>query len=185
MSRTKKDRPHWVRVNDPKSSRYASHHHMVTCREKIDEEPIYRRALDKDGWHWHDEVIGQRPIYRLWQEEVPCTLDRPVEAPSSWRQRPKTLTDDEFNEHRRNDKHCNYWLNYDGDYVSGKFFKRLTHSAERGKVRVQLHNAVRDNGRWIDYPFLDEDAQEIWYEDWEDVDIHNDSKYASRGWWDW
>lgn len=173
MSRTLKDRPYWVRVNDPKSSRRASHQHHVTCREKIGEEPVYRQKLDKDGWHWHDELIYKRPVYRLWTEEIPCTLSRPEKSPSSWRMKHRTRTDEEFNNKVLNDKHCNYWLMHDGDYVSGKDFKRLTHSAERGKIRTQLHNAVRDYGAyWED-------------DDWDDIDIHNDSKYASRGWWDW
>lgn len=183
MSRTKKDRPYWVRVNDPKSERYESHTHTVYCREKTGEEPIYRRKLSKDNWHWEDELIYMRPIYRIWPEEVPCTLDRHEQPPSQWRTRPKTRTDAEHNERQLTGKHCNYWLRYDKDYVSGKFYKRLTNGAERSKIRTQLHNAVRDNGRWVDYPLLED--QETWYEDWEDVDIVNDSKYASRGWYDW
>lgn len=183
MSRTKKDRPYWVRVNDPSSNRYARHDHMARCREKTGEEPIYRRALDKDGWHWNDEIIHMRPLYRIWVEEVPCTLDKPEMPPSVWRTRSHTHTDEEFNNKARTEKNCHFWIQNDGDYVSGKFFKRLTHSAERGKVRVQLHNAVRDNGRWVDYPLLED--QDDWYENWEEVDVHNDSKYSSRGWWDW
>lgn len=190
MSRTLKDRPYWVRVNDPKSSRRQSHDHMVTCREKIGEEPVYRQKLDKDGWHWRDELVYMRPVYRLWREAVPCTLEKPEEAPSTWRRSyRKTRTDEEFNDKVRNDKHCHYWLNYDGDYVSGKEFKRLTHSAERSKVRTQLHNAIRDKGRWVEDTFWDDyyDRDTPWPDDidWDEVDIHNDSKYASRGWWDW
>lgn len=183
MSRTKKDRPYWVRVNDDNSPRYARHEHFVTCREKVGEEPVYRRALDKDGWHWKEELIYMRPVYRLWQEEVPCTIDRSEKAPSEWRHRPKVRTDAEFNERARNGKHCHYWLTVDGDYVSGKEYKRLTNGAERSKIRTQLHNAVRDNGRWVDYFLLDD--EETWFDAWDDVDIHNDSKYASRGWYDW
>ena len=193
MSRTLKDRPYWVRVNDPKSSRRNSHKHHVMCREKVGEEPVYRRVPDKDGWHWHDELLYMRPIYRLWTEEVPCTIDMPEGSPSSWRTVKRYRTDEEFNNHQRTKKNCYRSLTFDGDYVSGKDFKRLTHSAERSKVRTQLHNAVRDNGSWVEDTFwlkyFDEDEMPEYpwpeYIDWEDVDIHNDSKYASRGWWDW
>lgn len=172
MSRTMKDRPYWVRANDPKSPRRASHKHMITCHEKVGEEPVYRNALDKDGWHWKPEVWYTRPLFKRWTERVPCTLNVPEKTPSSWRHRTRRI-DESYNDKLRKDKHCNYWLIHDGDYVSGKAYKRLTHSAERGKVRTQLHNALRDFGSY-------------WEEgDWEEVDIHNDSKYASRGWWDW
>lgn len=183
MSRTKKDRPHWVRVNDPKSSRYANHDHMVRCREKVGEEPVYREKLSKDNWHWEKELVYMRPVYHFWVEEVPCTIDRAEPIPSAWRTRSMSRTDEEFNAHQRNGKHCHYWLNFDGDYVSGKDFKKLTHGAERSKIRTQLHNAVRDNGRWVDYFLLDD--EENWFDAWDEVDVHNDSKYASRGWWDW
>ncbi len=173
MSRTLKDRPYWVRVNDPSSSRRASHTHMITCHEKIGEEPVYREVPDKDGWHWRKEVSYMRPLFRRWVETVPCTLNLPERRSSnSWRMAPRKLGE-ERNEYMRNDKHCNYWLTHDGDYVSGKAFKRLTHSAERSKIRQQLQTALTTHNYWWD------DG------DWNDVDIHNDSKYASRGWWDW
>jgi hypothetical protein len=49
----------------------------------------------------------------------------------------------------------------------------LTHGAERSKIRQQLQVALNTHSHWWD------DGE------WDDVDIHNDSKYASRGWWDW
>lgn len=172
MSRTLKDRPYWVRVNDPRSSRYASHDHRVTCREQIGEEPVYRERPDKDGYHWHKELSYLRPLYRLWSETIPCTLDEPEKPPTTWRWHgPRTMTDEQFNERVRSRKNCNYHLTFDGDYRSGKDFKRLTHGAERSKIRQQLQTAMTTHN--------------CWWADWEDVDIHNDSKYASRGWWDY
>ena len=173
MSRTRKDRPYWVRVNDPNSSRRASHGHMITCHEKIGEEPVYRSVPSKDGWHWREEVSYNRPLFRRWTEPVPCTLDVPERRSSnSWRMAPRRLGE-ERNEYLRNDKHCNYWLNYDGDYVSGKSWKHLTNSAVRGKVKEQLNAAVKSYGSYW------EDG------DWDEVDVFVDSKHAGNGWYDW
>ncbi len=171
MSRTRKDRPYWVRVNDPGNvPRRESHQHIIVRREKIGEE-----VVTKTGWNhkldrWEDNVPWYtKNLYRKWVEEIPCTIDVPEAPPSTWRST-KLWNDNHWDP---NAKHCNYWLRWDGDYRSGKNFKRLTHSAERGKIKTQLHNAVRDFGSY-------------WEEDdWDEIDIHNDSKYASRGWWDW
>lgn len=170
MSRTLKDRPHWVRRNDPKTEKYASHDHKVVLREKVGEEPVVRRRLSKDGWHWEDEVWYTRPLFKRWVEHVPCTLHVPETGPSKWRYRhPRTLSNEEV----LNDKHCYWNLEYYPGGPSGKEYKRLTNSAIRSKVRTQLHNAVRDYGQdW------DED-------DWYDIDINDGGKYLSRGWWDW
>lgn len=169
MSRTLKDRPHWVRRNDPSTEKYARHDHLITCREKIGEEPVMRRVPSKDGWHWEDEVWYTRPIFKRWTEKIPCTLDVPEEGPSSWWGKRRNRSNDEL----RAEKNCYWNLEYYPGGPSGKPFKHLTHSAERSKIRTQLHNAVRDFGQdWEDG-------------DWDEVDIHNDSKYASRGWWDW
>lgn len=163
LSRTLKDRPHWVRRNDPKTEKYASHDHKVVCREKIGEEPITRRVPSKDGWHWYDEVWYTRPLFKRWVEHVPCTLDVLETGPSAWRsRRPRVQT----NEEKLADKHCYWNLEYYPGGPSGKVYKRLTHGAERSKIRQQLQLALNSG-------------------DWDDVDIYNDSKYASRGWWDW
>ncbi|WPH59015.1 hypothetical protein SEA_LUCKYSOCKE_45 [Streptomyces phage LuckySocke] len=169
MSRTYKDRPHWVRRNDPTTEKYASHDHLITCREKVGEEPVMRRALSKDGWHWEDEVWYTRPLFKRWTEKVPCTLHVPEEGPSNhWRK-----TYNRTNEEKRNNKNCFFNLEYYPGGPSGKVFKRLTHGAERSKIRQQLQVALNTHSHWWD------DGE------WDDVDIHNDSKYASRGWWDW
>lgn len=169
MSRTLKDRPHWVRRNDPTTEKYASHDHKIVCREKIGEEPIMRRVPSKDGWHWYDEVWYTRPLFRRWVESVPCTLDIPETGPSSWWGKHRNSS----NEDKRQGKHCYWNLEYYPGGPSGKEYKRLTNSAIRSKVRTQLHNAVRDYGHDWDE------------EDWYEVDIHDGGKYVSRGWWDW
>jgi hypothetical protein len=190
LSRTLKDRPHWVRRNDPTVEKFAKHDHKVVLREKIGEEPVMRRAYDRDGWHSHDEVEYYRPLFKRWVETVPCTIDVPEEGTSSWRfRRPRSLTNDEL----RNEKNCYWNLEYYPGGPSGKPYKRLTHGAERSKVHTQLHNAVRDNGRWVEdlfwLKYLDEDEMPDYpwpeYIRWEEVDVKDDSKYASRGWWDW
>ncbi len=164
MSRTHKDRPHWVRRNDPKTDKYATHDHKVVCREQIGEEEVMRLVYDRDGWHTHKEVWYTRPLFKRWVETVPCTLDVPENGPSSWRyRRPRTQT----NEEKLADKHCYWNLEYYPGGPSGKEYKKLTNSALRSKVRTQLHMArVNDL-------------------DWDEVDINDGGKYASRGWWDW
>lgn len=170
MSRTRKDRPYWVMKNDPEMDRYARHDHLVTLREQVGEEPVYRNVLDKDGWHWKEEVLYMRPIFRTWTETVDCTLDIPEEPVSIWRR--KTLKG-KTNEDRLAEKNCFHWLEYYPNTRSSKDFKQLTNGAVRSKVRQQLHSAVRDYGTyWED-------------DDWYDVDVFVDSKHASNGWWDW
>lgn len=164
MSRTLKDRPHWVRRNDPKTDKYAKHDHKVILREKVGEEPVMRRAYDRDGWHSHDEVWYYRPLFKRWIETIPCTLDVPENGPSSWRwRRPRNLTNDEL----RNEKNCHWNLEYYPGGPSGKEYKRLTNGAIRSKVRTQLHLALVNDL------------------DWDEVDINDGGKYLSRGWWDW
>lgn len=164
MSRTLKDRPHWVRRNDPKTDKYAMHDHKVVLREKVGEEPVMRRAYDKDGWHSHEEVWYTRPLFKRWVENTPCTLDMLEKGPSSWRfRRPRSLTNDELLE----EKNCYWNLEYYPGGPSGKEYKKLTNSALRSKVRTQLHMALVNDL------------------DWDEVDINDGGKYASRGWWDW
>lgn len=155
MSRTRKDRPYWVLKNDPGMARFARHDHLVTIREKVGEEPVYRSALDKDGWHWHDEFLYMRPLYGRYVEQVDCDLDVPEISGYSW----------------RHAKNCHYWLEYYPNVKSHKEYKRLTNGAKRSKVRQVLHSAIRDNGNCTE--------EEYW-----DVDTHTDSKYDSCYWWD-
>ena len=172
MSRTRKDRPYWVRANDPTSARRASHKHLITCIEKIGEEVVTRNGWNFKLDRWENDVPWYtRGIYRRWTEQVPCTLDIPEKTPSTWRWHGNSRPYD--NDRERNDKHCNYWLQYDGDYRSGKDWKHLTNSAVRGKVKEQLNAAVRDYGSYW------EDG------DWDDVDVFVDSKHAGNGWYDW
>jgi hypothetical protein len=165
------------------------HDHKIVCREQIGEEPVMRNVPDKDGWHWKEELHYMRPVYRRWVETVPCTLDMPESGPSEW----WGARRNESNEDKRTKKHCYWHLEYYPGGPSGKPYKRLTHSAERSKVHTQLHNAIRDNGRWVEdlfwLKYLDEDEMPDYpwpeYIEWEEVDVKDDSKYASRGWWDW
>lgn len=169
MSRTRKDRPYWVLKNDPSMERYASHDHLVLQTEWIGEEPVYRRALSKDGWHWEDKLYYTRQLYKRWYVAVDCTLDIPEGTPSTWRLNyPRVIT----NEDRLADKHCYWNLEYYPNVKSHKDFKKLTNGAVRSKVKQKLHTAVRDYGRYW------EDG------DWEDIDVFEDSKYNSSQWWD-
>lgn len=188
MSRTRKDRPYWVMKNDPTAERYARHDHLVTLREQIGEEPVYRNVPDKDGWHWKEEVLYMRPIFRTWTETVDCTIDTPEEPVSVWRRKTYART----NEERLAEKNCFHWLEYYPNTRSNKDYKRLTNGAARSKVKQQLHSAVRDYGSWVEYPawqwysddYYDQEFPWPEYIDWEDVDVFVDSKHLSRGWWD-
>jgi hypothetical protein len=152
MSRTTKDRPYWVKVNDPTSPRYPTHKHLAVQNEKVGEELIERGSI---SW--------THGLYKYWYEPVPCTLEIPEENPSSWRFRTPRKVD---NAAELLDKHCHYQLDYDTDYVSGKTYKRLTNRAVRGKVRQQLHTAL------------------ISSLDWDEIDIHSNSKCDWDYWWD-
>jgi len=167
MSRTHKDRPYWVLKNDPEMARYATHSHLVTLSELVDEEPVYRNVPDKDGWHWHEEVWYTRKIYKHWTVPVDCTLDIPEEDGRVWRKRAVT------NDERLAQKNCYWWLEYYPNTRSSKDYKRLTNGTVRSKVRQQLNKAVRDLGAYW------EDG------DWDDIDVFVDSKYVGNGWWDW
>lgn len=169
MSRTRKDRPYWVLKNDPKMARYATHDHLVTLSEVVGEEPVYRTMPTKDGWHWQEVLWYTRKLYKHTRVEVDCTLDVPEGGPSKYWGKARTKT----NEERLAQKNCYWWLEYYPNVKSSKEYKRLTNGATRSKVRQQLHSAVRDLGTyWED-------------DDWYDVDIFEDSKHLSRGWWDW
>lgn len=164
MSRTRKDRPYWVMKNDPTVERYASHNHLALQTELMGEEPVYHNK-----WGTGEQLWYTRRLYKRWYEHVDCTLDIPEGTPSTWRLRsPRTMT----NEDRLADKNCYWNLEYYPNIRSSKDFKRLTNGAVRSKVRQQLHNAVRDYGRYW------EDG------DWEDIDVFEDSKYTSSHWWD-
>lgn len=162
MSRTRKDRPYWVLKNDPSMDRYATHDHIVVLREQIGEEPVYRKALDKDGWHWKDELWYMKKLYSHTAVNVDCTLDMPEEDGRVYRKRATT------NEERLAQKNCYWWLEYYPNVKSSKDYKRLTNGAVRSKVRQQLNKAVRDRNS-----------------DWEDLDVFVDSKHVGNGWWDW
>jgi hypothetical protein len=163
MSRTRKDRPYWVKVNDPTSPRYASHNHIVTLSEVVGEEPVYRDGYDKHGNLVHDVLYYIRKLYKHWPAQVDCTLDRPTAPPCMTNLSKVWRSPD--NDARLSAKHCEYRLIHDGDYVSGRTWKCLTNGAVRSKVRQQLHEALLNKN-------------------WDHVDIFTDSKYDSRGWWD-
>jgi hypothetical protein len=166
--------------------RYATHQHHVVLREKIAEEPVYKRVPTKDGWHWEDQVWYTRKLFKRWTANTECTLDIPEGNPSSWRLRsPRPIPS---NEEKLEEKNCYWWLEYYPNIRSNKDNKRLTNGALRSRVRQQLHSAVRDYGRWVEDTFWGGyyERENPWPEDlgWEDVDIAYDIKYASRGWWD-
>jgi hypothetical protein len=157
MSRTYNTRPMWVRNNDPRNVPVrVSHQHSVVLSEVIGEEEYEP--------HWAPGTTRTRALYHRWSEPVECTVDVPEETPSSWRFRhPRNQT----NEEKLAEKHCYCYPRwYSETWRSEKDFKRLTNSAVRGKVRQQLHTALISDL------------------DWDEIDIHTDSKYDWSGWWD-
>jgi hypothetical protein len=168
MSRTRKDRPHWVIKNDPTADRYAQHHHLALQNELVGEEPVYKRVPTEEGWHWEDKYWYTRKLYKRWYVNVDCTLDVPEVAPSSWRfTYPRIM----INEDRLVDKNCYWQLEYYPNGRSEKSFKQSTNRAARSKVKQQLHSAVRTYGS-----LWDED-------DWYDVDIFLEAKNVDSGWY--
>lgn len=178
MSRTYNTRPTWVQNNDPRNvPARVSHDHRVTLKEQVGEEEYEP--------YWAPGTLRIKPLYRYWNEQIPCTLDVPEKTPSSWRFRwPRVET----NETRLADKHCYAYPRWMPDnWRSKKDMKRLTNGSVRSKVKQQLHNAVRDNGSWIEFPvWYSEDPENPWpdYIGWEDVDINVDNKYVWSCWWD-
>lgn len=166
MSRTYSHRPHWVKLNDPKTPTKERHQHYVVKKEKVGEELVetyaWRRDLDMPKHTY------TRAIYYRWTEQVPCTIDIPEH---SWQDRSKYP-----------DKLCDKRLLFTVGCpcCSRRYTKRLTNGARRSKVNQAMNSAVRDLGKWILLP----DDVIAYDEAWDDVDINPVSKYDSPYWWD-
>lgn len=158
MSRTDKDRPYWVKVNDPDSDRVPYHRHVVSLVEYLGEEPVYRTGFD--GREYFAYMHG---LYSRWSEDVDCTIDRKEAPPSTWRFRFPRKTD---NDQTRNAKHCGFELRHDNWYSGSntRYWKRKGNQAIRHKINERLNQAL--------------------YELPDDVDIFSDSKYIRASWWD-
>lgn len=185
MSRTLKDRPYWVLKNDPTMERYASHNHLALQTELMGEEPVYHTK-----WGMEEQLWYIKRLYKRWYEPVDCTLDIPEGPVSTWRVRsPRTAT----NEDRLADKNCYWNLEYYPNIRSNKDNKRFTNKALRHKVNVKLGQIERDFGQWLDpRDYLqdlgvDATLEDIWEAQAIDpyaIDIVDETKYITRGWWD-
>lgn len=193
MSRTYNTRPIWVQNNNPRNVPVRiSHEHSVTLRESVGTEEYEP--------YWARGETHTRTLYRYWSVPVDCTIDVPETPPSNWRYKGFRI---KTNDDKLAEKHCyTYPRFYPENWNSHKSMKRLTNKALRTKINQQLHNAVRDNGSWLEFEahndFMNaayasigvdagfglETEWELQGLDWDGVDIHNDSKYASYGWWD-
>lgn len=130
MSRTDKDRPIWVKLNDPSEDRKPYHQHFVILADYTGDIPVYR-----NGWNGRPYVAYTRGLYKRWSEGVECTLDRPETSSSSWTKR-----------------HCGFEFEYH-KWCSGPqatYAKRKSNQVIRHDVRQQLNEA-----RYVDPDELD------------------------------
>lgn len=195
MSRTFKDRPYRIRVEDARTPRkYENHNHFIALREQIGEEKIVIREAVEDWYGKHDvyhvsELSYMRPLYRRWFAIKPCTIDLPMpkHGHKGYTSRSKMT-----NEQLMAEKDCYheayYWPGHRGS--NSKYFQRLSNKAQRGEIRTQLIKAVREfdrvyDDRDITYPW-NRTLEDVWEANGVDqysVDVYTDSYYESRGWW--
>lgn len=90
MSRTRKDRPHWVRANDPKERKMRRHNHIAIRSKKIGERKfVYRPAeVVRDEYgiviYRTDEMSWLVNVYDRWVEYIGCNIDEPMTKTSNW-----------------------------------------------------------------------------------------------------
>jgi len=191
MSRTFKDRPFWVKSNDPSLRRSASHGHL---RFGI---PIYRRVpvKDENGNFVYNEYLGYRLIERenaalkLGITDLYRVIDKP-EFGFLFRKEPHIYTDGIKYERVIVGYHpdhctiaepatsssdisfgCHYWfdINYSADMP--KFYRQQHHVKQRRAKRDSLVKYVKEfNSNGLD----------------DDFSYASDSSHdprIKRGWW--
>jgi hypothetical protein len=90
LSRTRKDRPYWVRANDPKERKTYHHNHIVIHREKVGErkytytpETVERDEFGRVTWR-SPERSWMIAVYNRWAEYVGCSIHEPMTKGSNW-----------------------------------------------------------------------------------------------------
>lgn len=159
MSRTYKTRPEWVKLNDPTFPVKERHQH-----HRIMREPTGRMVESMWQPWWNGEGTKPEPYmvpeYRVWSEDIDCTIDEPEQPYQHWRYN-KTKLCDKRPLYRVGCPCCSRW-----------YAKRLSAKSQRASINQQLHNAVRDNG-WTADP-----------EEWYDVDITTAGVAEDWDFWD-
>lgn len=192
MSRTRKDRPHWVMENDPKVPRREERHNHVVIAETY----IGYDEVEEDHW-WYGKRITK--IHKYHRESVPveCSIDKP-EVPGSQYKYPRwgnRVNPEDID----NLKTCFHVVHYYPNGYGSKTFQRVTHSSQRAMVRDRLNKLKKYNDSWYDThewlndiyrnvePDLGLTLEDDWESqgiDWDLVDIPTKNKYTAKGWWD-
>lgn len=158
MSRTYSTRPEWVKLNDPKFPTKERHQHHRIMREPTG------NMVEYVTHRWTGDIFNLEPIvrlipeYRIWTENIDCTIDIPEQPYQHWKYN-KTKLCDKRPLYRDSCPCC-----------TRAYAKRLSAKAQRASINQQLHNAVRDLGKT--------DDPDQWY----DVDI---TPGASEDWKFW
>jgi hypothetical protein len=184
MSRTRKDRPYWVRSNDSKERREAVHNHLRHRREYVRTDVT--TIPPKYVWDWDEMRYYKIPerqesvhVWDRWTEEVPCNIDEPM-----------THT------HNRWRDGCKYYATDIGYGWPRHGAKKAVSQARRHNVKQQLKQAINYMGHHVDtdpnsaieVPNGYDDWGTIWrwaeVDNWWDVDIEENPLYAKAMWWD-
>lgn len=100
MSRTRKDRPYWVRSNDPKERRSEVHNHLRQHREKVGEEKYIHTPAhtvrDEYGRFlcYVPEYSWMVNVYKRWVEVAECNVNEPITRDPRWREGCKFYAED-------------------------------------------------------------------------------------------
>lgn len=191
MSRTRKDRPHWVMENDPTMRREERHNHVVTAETYLGYDEV-----EKETW-WGGKQVDK--IFKYHRESVPveCSIDKP-EKPGHQYKYPRwgnRVNPEDLD----NLKTCYHVVRYYPNGYPAKSFQRITHSSQRAMVRDKLKQLQKLNGSWyelsgfINWVYQDvEDHEDFTLEDdwesqgidWDLVEIPVRGKYTAKQWWD-
>ena len=94
MSRTKKDRPYWVRVNDPREARRETHRHHK-CGVKVDFISISGKKIDTNIPDYCTIGEKEKGLSSNENDLNPCYFQLTWQYPAS-RHSPKKLRRDEY-----------------------------------------------------------------------------------------
>jgi hypothetical protein len=136
MSRTFKDRPYWVKVNDPKKFTLEAYHDHVELGK-----PIYRHfpVLDENGEPVTKEVIVEYSFF-------PGARRKFIERQYDRRLIGYNVSECEVNrpETREDYRHCGHVLEYYNYDSPQRYGKKIKHTASRARERQTLNRVPRN-----------------------------------------
>lgn len=153
MSRTLKDRPYWVKNNDPKIRREASHGCGTPARHReflVDDEgqPVYktrtfveqefRSGAAKNEGVTEAEAEANYPKYRHLYRKTVKELYSSRIVITTYDDEPQPCTIDEPCSPLSYQKTCQYYHERDNQYAPRKEFRRIHHKRERGHAKISL-----------------------------------------------